>query len=157
MLKSLRKLSLRKLSLRKLSLRKLSLRKTIHYQPLENFLTVRARKVLSLAAKEASARGHDRVTAGHLLEGLARLNDGVAVMTLSSLGIDVDVTRSRAAGADLSRITDLARQEAAELGHRYIGTEHLLLGLIHEDAEVFGVSLQQARAQVIKVLHGDAP
>jgi ATP-dependent Clp protease ATP-binding subunit ClpC len=107
---------------------------------------------------EASACGHNRVTADHLLMSLARLNEGVAVMALGSLHVDVDGTRSRAASADLSRVTELARHEAAGLGHRYIGTEHLLLGLIHEEGtEALGVSLHQARTQVIKVLHGNAP
>lgn len=129
-----------------------SRKKTTLHRPLESLLTARARKVLSLAAEVASSRGHDRVTGGDLVEGLARLNDGVAVMTLRSLR--TDVTRFRSAGADLSLITDLARQEAAGLGHRYIGTEHLLLGLIHEHPDV--LNLQQARAQVIKVLRGNA-
>ncbi|MGP3937388.1 Clp protease N-terminal domain-containing protein [Nonomuraea sp. KM88] len=49
-----------------------------------------------------------------------------------------------------------ARREAAELGHRYVGTEHLLLGLLHEDgAEAPGVGLRQTRDRVVRVLHGD--
>jgi ATP-dependent Clp protease ATP-binding subunit ClpC len=138
------------------SLKKLSRKKTAFHRPLERLLTVRARKALSLAAMEAGTCGHHRITAGHLLMGLARLNEGVAVMTLGSLHVDVDGTRSRVASADLSRVMDLARHEAAGLGHRYIGTEHLLLGLIHaEGTEALGVSLHQARTQVIKILHGN--
>ncbi|MEO3859382.1 Clp protease N-terminal domain-containing protein [Acrocarpospora sp. B8E8] len=109
-----------------------------------------------MAEQEARARGHDRVTADHLLMGLARLDEGVAVMTLNSLGVDLGGTRTRAINADLVHLTELARREAAGLGHRYVGTEHLLLGLLHMDGtEALGVGLQQVRDQVIKVLHGD--
>ncbi|MER5625708.1 Clp protease N-terminal domain-containing protein [Streptosporangium sp. NPDC002544] len=132
------------------------LRKTTLHQPLERLLTVRARQALDLAEQEARAQGHDRVTADHLLTGLARLDEGVAVMTLNSLGVDLGATRPRAISADLVRLTEAARREAAGLGHRYVGTEHLLLGLLHEDGtESLGVGLQQARDQIIKVLHGD--
>ncbi|GII97557.1 hypothetical protein Ssi02_77880 [Sinosporangium siamense] len=59
--------------------------------------------------------------------------------------------------ADLIRLTEVARHEAAGLGHRYVGTEHLLLGLLHEvGTEALGLGLQQARDQIIRVLHGDA-
>ncbi|NUW42692.1 Clp protease N-terminal domain-containing protein [Nonomuraea rhodomycinica] len=137
------------------SLRKPSRKKTILRRSLESLLTVRARKALDLAAREAGARGDDRVTADHLVAALASLNDGVAVMALAGLHIDVHEPRSRSAGADLGQVTELARAEAAGLGHRYIGTEHLLLGLIHaEGAEAWGVSLQQARTEVVRVLHG---
>ncbi|MFE3448427.1 Clp protease N-terminal domain-containing protein [Nonomuraea sp. NPDC059194] len=132
-------------------------RKTALHQPLEHLLTARARRALDLAEQEARAQGHDRVTGDHLLVGLARLDEGVAVITLNSLGVDLSGTRTRAISAGLSRLTELARREAAGLGHRYVGTEHLLLGLLHEDGtEALSVGLQQARDQVIKVLHGDA-
>ncbi|GAA1021278.1 hypothetical protein Aple_059850 [Acrocarpospora pleiomorpha] len=132
------------------------LRKTTLHQPLERLLTARAQRALDLAEQEARARGHDRVTADHLLMGLARLDEGVAVMTLNSLGVDLGHTRTRATSADLAHLTELARREAFRLGHRYIGTEHLLLGLLHMDGtETLGVGLQQVRDQVIKVLHGN--
>ncbi|TDC90072.1 hypothetical protein E1292_43870 [Nonomuraea deserti] len=128
---------------------------TLH-QPLERLLTARARRVLDLAEQEARAQGHDRVTGDHLLAGLARLDEGVAVTTLNSLGVDLGGTRSWAANADIGRLTELARREAAELGHRYVGTEHFLLGLLHDDgAEALGVGLHQTRDQVVRVLHGD--
>ncbi|WP_155340605.1 Clp protease N-terminal domain-containing protein [Acrocarpospora corrugata] len=132
------------------------LRKAALHQPLERLLTARARQALDLAEREARAQRHDRVTADHLLTGLARLEESVAVRTLDSLGVDLGGTRTRAMSADLVRLTEVARREAAGLGHRYIGTEHLLLGLLHEDGtEALGVGLQQARDQIIKVLHGD--
>jgi ATP-dependent Clp protease ATP-binding subunit ClpC len=132
------------------------LRKTALHQPLERLLTVRARQALNLAEREARAQGHDRVTADHLLTGLARLDEGVAVLTLNGLGVDLGATRTRAISADLVRVTEAARREAAGLGHRYVGTEHLLLGLLHENgAEALGISVRQARDQIIKILHGD--
>ncbi|TYB62635.1 hypothetical protein FXF51_24655 [Nonomuraea sp. PA05] len=127
------------------------LRKTGGHQPLERLLTTRARRALDLAAQEAAAQGHDRVTGDHLLAGLARLDEGVAVITLNSLG----VVLTSGSSADLGRLTALARQEAAELGHRYVGTEHLLLGLLREnEAAIPGIGLQQAREQIVKILHG---
>nr|WP_260407623.1 Clp protease N-terminal domain-containing protein [Planomonospora venezuelensis] len=130
-------------------------KRAVLHHPLERLLTALAQQVLDLAEQEARTRGDDRATAEHLLTGLARLDEGVAVRTLSSLGIDIDATRSRVARAELGRIVERARCEAAELGHRYIGTEHLLLGVICEEGtEALGVSLHQARDQVIKVLHG---
>ncbi|WP_166427276.1 Clp protease N-terminal domain-containing protein [Nonomuraea mesophila] len=124
-------------------------------KPLERLLTTRARRVLDLAAQEARAEGHDRVTGDHLLAGLARLDEGVAVITLRTLGVDLRGERATASGEDIDRLTELARREAASLGHRYVGTEHLLLGLLHGDgAEALGVGLSRAREQVVEVLHG---
>jgi ATP-dependent Clp protease ATP-binding subunit ClpC len=114
--------------------------------------------VLDLAKQEARTLSHDRVTADHLLMGLARLDEGVAIMTLRSLGCDLTDTRAQETGVDLDHVVEQARREAAGLKHRYIGTEHLLLGLLREErtAAALGVDLQQTRAQVIKVLHGKA-
>ncbi|MEV0823374.1 Clp protease N-terminal domain-containing protein [Nonomuraea rubra] len=110
---------------------------------------------MELAEQEAAAQGRDRVTGDHLLAALTRLGEGVAVTTLGSLGVDLARTPSPAVHAELGRLTELARQEAAELGHRYVGTEHLLLGLLLEnEAAVPGIGLRQARDQVIKILHG---
>ncbi|GAA4926404.1 ATP-dependent Clp protease ATP-binding subunit ClpA [Nonomuraea thailandensis] len=134
------------------------LRKRNRRQPLERLLTARARRVLELAEQEATARGHDEATGDHLLAALACLGEGVAVTTLAGLGVDPGGTRGPAVSAGLGRLTELARQEAAELGHRYVGTEHLLLGLLHEGGTAaLGVGLEQAREQVVKVLRGHAP
>ena len=134
------------------------LRRTTLDRPLERLLTARAHQVLDLAEQEARTLSHDRVTADHLLMGLARLDEGVAIMTLRSLGCDLTDTRAQETGVDLDHVVEQARREAAGLKHRYIGTEHLLLGLLREErtAAAVGVDLQQTRAQVIKVLHGKA-
>ncbi|MBB6546130.1 Clp protease N-terminal domain-containing protein [Nonomuraea rubra] len=131
------------------------LKRTIRRQPLERLLTTRAQRALDLAGQEARAQGVDRVTGDHLLAALARLGEGVAVTTLGSLGVDLARTPSPAVHAELGRLTELARQEAAGLGHRYVGTEHLLLGLLHEGGTAtLGIGLHQAREQIVKVLHG---
>ncbi|GAA3200708.1 Clp protease N-terminal domain-containing protein [Nonomuraea roseoviolacea] len=134
------------------------LRRTTLDRPLELLLTTRARQALDLAEQEARALRLARVTADHLLKGLARLGEGVAVMALSGLGRDLTVTRAQETGADLDHVVEQARREAAGLGHRYIGTEHLLLGLLHEEsmAAALGVDLPRTRAQVIRVLQGKA-
>jgi ATP-dependent Clp protease ATP-binding subunit ClpC len=133
------------------------LRRTTLNRPLERLLTARAQQALDLAKQEARTLSHDRVTADHLLMGLARLDQGVAITTLRSLGCDL-TTRAQETGVDLDHIVELARREAAGLKHRYIGTEHLLLGLLREErtAAALGVDLRQTRAQVVKVLHGKA-
>nr|BFE85658.1 hypothetical protein GCM10020093_082590 [Planobispora longispora] len=66
--------------------------------PLEPLLTALARRALDLAEREAGARGDDRVTAEHLLAGLARLDECVAVRTLGSLGVEIGGARTREAG-----------------------------------------------------------
>ncbi|TDD25556.1 Clp protease N-terminal domain-containing protein [Nonomuraea diastatica] len=66
------------------------------------------------------------------------------------------LTRQHGGGLLTHPRKELARREATGLGHRYVGTEHLLLGLLHDDgSQALGVGLRQTRDQVIKVLHGD--
>ncbi|MGW2150425.1 Clp protease N-terminal domain-containing protein [Nonomuraea bangladeshensis] len=79
-------------------------------------------------------------------------------MTLRSLGCDLTASVARGTGVGLDQVLERARREAAGLGHRYVGTEHLLLGLLHDEttAAALGVGLRQARDQVVKVLHGEA-
>ncbi|MFG1710799.1 Clp protease N-terminal domain-containing protein [Nonomuraea sp. M3C6] len=134
------------------------LRKTTLDRPLEHLLTDRARRALDLAEQQARNLGHDRVTADHLLMSLIYLDEGVAVTTLRSLGCDLRDIHAHATGVGLGHVVVLARREAAGLRHRYIGTEHFLLGLLNEEgtAAALGVGLHQTRAQVIKVLHGEA-
>ncbi|MGN9789344.1 Clp protease N-terminal domain-containing protein [Nonomuraea sp. ZG12] len=134
------------------------LRRTTLDQLLEHLLTARARLALDLAQQEARTLRHDRVTADHLLMGLARLDEGMAIMTLRSLGCDLTAIRAQEIGVHLDHVVEQARREAAGLKHRYIGTEHLLLGLLREErtAAALGVGLLQTRIQVIKVLHGKA-
>jgi ATP-dependent Clp protease ATP-binding subunit ClpC len=136
--------------------------------------TERARRVLELSAEEAKSLGSDRVDSEHLLLGLVREGDGVAAMVLTNLGVELSKVRSatefaigrgehRPAGeVGLSprakKAIELAVDEARRLGHHYIGTEHLLLGLIREGdgvaglLETLGVTLEKVRVEVIRVL-----
>ncbi|GII05703.1 Clp protease N-terminal domain-containing protein [Planobispora takensis] len=136
-------------------LRGLIRRRKVLHRPLERLLTDRARKALEAAGREARILGDDHPTSRHLLAGLARRDDSVAVMVLTRLGVDAGRTRIRAPEADLRSIVGQARLQAAGLGHAYIGTEHLLLGLIRQEGpQALGVGLEETRTQVVAVLHG---
>jgi ATP-dependent Clp protease ATP-binding subunit ClpC len=137
--------------------------------------TERARKVLRLAQEEAQRLHHNYIGTEHLLLGLVREGEGVAGKVLMSL--DVDLEKVRKAVEDIigrgdrivlgeigftpraKKVIELAVDEARHLNHQYIGTEHLLLGLLREGEgigagvlEGFGLSLQEVRAKTIKVL-----
>ena len=137
--------------------------------------TQRARKVLQLAQEEAQRLHHNYIGTEHLLLGLVREREGVAGKVLISL--DVDLERVRKAVEDIigrgdrivlgeigltpraKKVLELAVDEARLLNHHYIGTEHLLLGLIREGngigadvLESFGLSLNEVRAKTIQVL-----
>ena len=137
--------------------------------------TERARKVLQLAQEEAQRFNHNYIGTEHFLLGLVRLGDGVAARVLSNLGIELHKVRSavefiigrgdRSVMGEIGltrrakRVIELAVDEAHRLGHPYIGTEHLLLGLVREGEgiaagvlESLGVSLEKVRAQVLDVL-----
>jgi ATP-dependent Clp protease ATP-binding subunit ClpC len=139
--------------------------------------TERVRKVLTLAQEEALRLNHAYIGTEHLLLGLVREGEGVAAKVLSSLGIELAKVRSsvefilgrgeRQVMGDIGmtprakKVIELAVDEARRLGHRYVGTEHLLLGLIREGEgmaagvlESLGVSLEKARSEVIKILTG---
>ncbi len=138
--------------------------------------TERARKVLSLAQEEAQRFQHNYIGTEHLLLGLIREGEGVAGKVLTSL--DVDLEKVRKAVEDIighgdrivlgeigltpraKKVLELAVDEARLLNHDYIGTEHLLLGLLREGEgigagvlESFGLSLQEVRAKTIQVLN----
>ena len=137
--------------------------------------TARARKVLNLAQEEAQRFQHNYIGTEHLLLGLVREGEGVAAKVLSSLGVDLEKVR-KAVEHVISRgdrtvlgeigltprakkVIELAVDESRLLNHNYIGTEHLLLGLIREGEgigagvlESFGLSLQEVRAKTIQVL-----
>lgn len=156
-------------------------RKKVLRQPLDRLLTTRATRVLVLAREAAAAHHHDLVFPEHLLLGLTRLNEGVALHSLMKLGVSLQATEaeveqgmghgmfrlgvgeiSYSPGAE--QVLGLARQEAYGLGHSYVGTEHLLLGLIGEGndgaAGVLlrsGVDLPDVRLKVIEVLHSPRP
>jgi hypothetical protein len=142
--------------------------------------TDRARRVLVLAQQEARVLGHNFLGTEHLLLGLIRESDGVAAMALAQLGIRLDDVRERVketigpAGSATTgsppftprakKVLELSLREALQLGHNYIGTEHILLGLVREGEGVaaqvlvsLGADLARVRQQVVQVLSDDAP
>jgi ATP-dependent Clp protease ATP-binding subunit ClpC len=137
--------------------------------------TDRARKVLILAQEEAQRFNHNYIGTEHLLLGLVREGEGVAAKVLSNLGVELNKVRSavefiigrgdRMVIGDISltprakKVIELAVEEARRLGHNYIGTEHLLLGLVREGEgiaagvlESLGVNLEKVRTQVIQLV-----
>jgi len=144
--------------------------------------TDRVRKVLQMAREEAARLHHEYVGTEHILLGLIREGEGVAAGVLQNLNVDLEdiqqkieetVKRGKAAaasGPDLpytsraKKVLELAMVEARELNHSYVGTEHLLLGLLREEkgiaAQVLadaGVSLEQSRAETLRLLGSDLP
>ncbi len=138
--------------------------------------TERARKVLSLAQEEAQRFQHDYIGTEHLLLGLVREGEGVAAKVLSNLGVELKEVRN-AVEAMIGRgdpivlgelgltprakkVIELAVDEARRLNHHYIGTEHLLLGLMREGESIaaealqsLGVNLEKVRTETIRVLN----
>src|SRR5881397_1688956 len=137
--------------------------------------TERARKVLSLAQEEAKRFQHNYIGTEHLLLGLVREGEGVAAKVLSNLGVELNKVRSavefiigrgdRIVLGEIGltprakKVIELAVDEARRLNHHYIGTEHLLLGLVREGEgiaagvlESLGVNLDKVRHEVIRVL-----
>src|ERR1041384_5336948 len=144
--------------------------------------TDRVRKVLQMAREEAARLHHEYVGTEHILLGLIREGEGVAAAVLTNLNVDLDdiqqkieetVKKGKAAaapGPDLpytsraKKVLELAMTEARELNHSYVGTEHLLLGLLREEkgiaAQVLtdaGVTLEQSRAETLRLLGSDMP
>jgi ATP-dependent Clp protease ATP-binding subunit ClpC len=142
--------------------------------------TERVRKVLAMAREEAARLHHEYVGTEHILLGLIREGEGVAATVLQNLNVELDeiqqkieetVKKGKAAqatGPDLpytsraKKVLELAMSEARELGHSYVGTEHLLLGLLREEkgiaAQVLtdaGVNLEAARAETLRILGTD--
>ena len=138
--------------------------------------TDRVRKVLAIAREEAIRLQHDYVGTEHILLGLVREREGVAAAVLTNLSVDSEqvqerieelVRRGKATIAlgelpytpSAKKVLEFAMAEARELNHPYVGTEHLLLGLLREKmgiaAEVLnqlGVMLEEARRQTLKLL-----
>ncbi|HPF62430.1 MAG: ATP-dependent Clp protease ATP-binding subunit [Gemmatimonadetes bacterium] len=142
--------------------------------------TDRVRKVLQMAREEAARLHHEYVGTEHILLGLIREGEGVAAAVLTNLGVDLDdvqqkieetVKKGKAAAATgpelpytsrAKKVLELAMMEARELNHSYVGTEHLLLGLLREEkgiaAQVLtdaGITLEQARAETLRLLGSD--
>lgn len=140
--------------------------------------TARAIKVLELAQAEAAELGHSYVGTEHLLLGLVHEGEGVAAKALLSLNIGLDTVREKVesmlgqgdgSGSSFTytprakRVMELALAEAQALGHSYIGTEHILLGLIRENEGIaakvliaLGADMDTVREVVITMLGGDA-
>jgi ATP-dependent Clp protease ATP-binding subunit ClpC len=135
----------------------------------------RARRVLTSAQEEAQNLNHSYIGTEHILLGLIREEDGMAAKVLTNLGISLPKVRSAVEfiigrgdkppvgeiglTPRAKRVIELAIDEARHLGHNYIGTEHLLLGLLHEGEGVaagvldsFGITLEQVRQEANNVL-----
>jgi len=139
--------------------------------------TDRARRVVVLAQEEARMLNHNYIGTEHILLGLIHEGEGVAAKALESLGISLDAVRQQveeiigqgqqAPSGHIpftpraKKVLELSLREALQLGHNYIGTEHILLGLIREGEGVaaqvlvkLGADLSRVRQQVIQLLHG---
>ncbi|MDQ1143306.1 MAG: ATP-dependent protease ATP-binding subunit ClpC [Bacillus sp. (in: firmicutes)] len=136
--------------------------------------TERAQKVLALAQEEAIRLGHNNIGTEHILLGLVREGEGIAAKALYGLGLGSDKIQKEVEnligkGQETSqtihytprakKVIELSMDEARKLGHSYVGTEHILLGLIREGEGVaarvlnnLGVSLNKARQQVLQLL-----
>jgi ATP-dependent Clp protease ATP-binding subunit ClpC len=137
--------------------------------------TERSRKVLTLAQEEAQRFQHNYIGTEHLLLGLVREGEGVAAKVLTNLGIQLSDVRKavefiigrgeRIISGEIGltprakKVIELAVDEARTLNHHYIGTEHILLGLVREGGGIaagvlasMGVKLEQVRAETLKVL-----
>ena len=141
--------------------------------------TERARRVLTLAQEEAQHFSHSYIGTEHILLGLVREDEGVAARVLVNLGVVLSKVRSavefiigrgeKATSDEIGlsprakRVIELAIDEARHLGHNYIGTEHLLLGLLREGEGIaasvldsFGITLERARAETVHILSQSA-
>ena len=143
--------------------------------------TDRARRVVVLAQEEARLLHHNYIGTEHILLGLIHEGDGVAAKALDRLGISLDAVRDKVAtiigegGSPVGsghipftprakKVLELSLREALQLGHNYIGTEHILLGLIREGEGVaaqvlmnLGADLSQVRQEVVQLLSGYGP
>jgi len=144
-------------------------------ESLSNF-TPRAQQVLALARKEAERFSHNFVGTEHLLLGLIRLGQGVAVNVLQKLGLDLETVRKEVekqvgTGPDqriignipytprVKKVLAFAVKEARALNHTYVGTEHVLLGLLREGDGVaarvlknLAVDIEETRQEILKEL-----
>ena len=141
--------------------------------------TDRARRVVVLAQEEARMLEHGYIGTEHLLLGLIHEGDGVAAKALEAMGINLGAVRQQVetiigrgqhppAGhipftPRAKRVLELSWRESDQMGHRYIGTEHILLGLVREGDGVaaqvlvkLGADLSPVRQQVVQLLHGSA-
>jgi ATP-dependent Clp protease ATP-binding subunit ClpC len=144
-------------------------------EPMNNF-TPRAQQVLSLARKEADRFNHNYVGTEHLLLGLIKLGQGVAVSVLQKMGLDLETVRNavekqvgvgqegKTGGSipytpRVKKVLALAGKEAKALNHSYVGTEHILLGLLREGEGVAArvlksleIDIERTRNEILKEL-----
>lgn len=138
--------------------------------------TNRAKQVIKLAKKEAQRLNHNYLGTEHVLLGLLKLGQGVAVNVLRNLNIDFDTVKEEvqklvgygpeiqvygdpALTGKVKKVFEFANEEAANLNHNYVGTEHLLLGLLRQTdgvaaqvLENLNVNLKEVRKEVLKEL-----
>ncbi|RCW63600.1 ATP-dependent protease ATP-binding subunit ClpC [Saliterribacillus persicus] len=136
--------------------------------------TERAQKVLALSQEEAVRLGHNNIGTEHILLGLVSEGEGIAAKALQALGLGTEKIQEEVEGLigkgnkasqtihytpRAKKVIELSMDEARKLGHSYVGTEHILLGLIREGEGVaarvlnnLGVSLNKARQQVLQLL-----
>ncbi|MBJ7605120.1 MAG: ATP-dependent Clp protease ATP-binding subunit [Candidatus Dormibacteraeota bacterium] len=145
------------------------------YPPFERF-TERAKKVLTLAQEEAERSHHSYIGTEHLLLGLLREGDGLAAKVLNNLGVEIGKVRQTIESvlgrseriviqqiiptSRVKRVIEISFEEARRMGKTYVGTEHLLLGLLIEGEgiaahvlEDLGASLDKVRAETERMLH----
>ncbi|MFH0777580.1 MAG: ATP-dependent Clp protease ATP-binding subunit [Candidatus Eisenbacteria bacterium] len=148
---------------------------------MQDKFTERVRKVMYLAREEAARLHHDYIGTEHLLLGILREGEGIAATVLANLGLELDAIRQAVEGIVSStggtmtigeipftprakRVLELSVDEARQLGHNYVGTEHLLLGLIREGEGVaakvlleLGVDRKKVREETLRLLGGASP
>jgi len=140
----------------------------------------RARRILTLAQEEARHLNHSFIGTEHILLGLVREEEGVAAKVLINLGVSLSKVRSavefiighgeKSGSGEIGltprakKVIELAIDEARHLGHNYIGTEHILLGLLREKEGVaagvldsLGITLERARAEITRILSQGSP
>lgn len=143
--------------------------------------TERVRRVLQLAREEAIELHHEYVGTEHILLGLCSEGEGVAAAAIQNLNADMNEIRNgiidtikrgtnRATGPDLpytsraKKVLELSMKEARELRHSYVGTEHLLLGLINEERGIaaqvlasMGLTADPVRKEILRLLGTESP
>jgi ATP-dependent Clp protease ATP-binding subunit ClpC len=143
--------------------------------PFERF-TERAKKVLTLAQEEAERSHHSYIGTEHLLLGLLREGEGLAAKVLNNLGVEINKVRSTIESvlgrneriiiqqiiptSRVKKVIEISFEEARRMGNNYVGTEHLLLGLLIEGEgiaahvlEDLGANLEKTRAEIERLLH----
>src|SRR5256712_4897881 len=146
--------------------------------PFERF-TERAKKVLTLGQEEAERSHHSYIGTEHLLLGLLREGEGLAAKVLNNLGVEIGKVRQTIESvlgrneriiiqqiiptSRVKKVIEISFEEARRMGHNYVGTEHLLLGLLIEGEgiaahvlEDLGATLEKVRAEIERLLHDSA-